>query len=143
MSGHEAFRFEAKKGWMSLRQPRGDTIVVTAAGVGDVAMAAWLCARLDELTATTAKTSRPGIVNIFDDFERVDHYLTDAKLLLLRWHKKHPQMTSHVLARSRIVAMGVTVARLATGLDLRVYDCRAKWADALAAVSSSELVQPL
>lgn len=63
----------------------------------------------------------------FHDWERVESYDTEARLLLTSWGRAIAPNVEvvHILVRSKLVAMGVSVAALALGGMLRPHASRA------------------
>ena len=61
--------------------------------------------------------SRCGRIAIFDDLEKLQGYDSDVRIRLSKWAREHRSqiVTFHILTRSKVVAMGVTVANLALG----------------------------
>lgn len=74
-----------------------------------------------------------GRIALFDDLEDLRGYDSGVRLRLTDWGKKHRAqiVAFHILTRSRLVAMGVTVANLALGGHIRAHTNRASFDVAL------------
>jgi membrane protease subunit (stomatin/prohibitin family) len=99
-------------------------------GHADVSMAEAIA---DHLEAQYAKTGLP--IVIFDDFDDVTSYDSETRLSMMSWTKKHAAMVAgvHILFHSKLVAMGVSVANLGLGGNIRSYNKRAAFEAALQA----------
>lgn len=66
---------------------------------------------------------RLGRVALFNDLLDLEGYDPPVRDELTRWQKRHKEsvMTTHILLRSRIVAMGIQMASLALGEHLVTY----------------------
>lgn len=69
----------------------------------------------------------------FNDWELLEHYTTRGRLEITQWALRHRAriVESHVLVRSRLVAMGVGVANLALGGIYRTHRRRIDFEQAL------------
>lgn len=76
-----------------------------------------------------------GRIALFDDLESMNGYDSSVRLKLTDWGKKHRDriVAFHILTRSRLVAMGVTVANLALGGHIQAHTNRRAFEDALRA----------
>lgn len=63
---------------------------------------------------------------VFDDWEALTGYESEARLRMTDWTRLHQEQIpeTHILVRSKIVAMGVTVAAMALRKPLHVYSDR-------------------
>ena len=61
--------------------------------------------------------SRSQQLSFFHDWSKVTGYDTQARITITSWSVKHRSrlVTAHMLARSKIVRMGVSVANIAVG----------------------------
>ncbi|AUX20533.1 hypothetical protein SOCEGT47_010050 [Sorangium cellulosum] len=66
---------------------------------------------------------------LFNDFELGTGYDSEVRAKLTAWHLRHAGSVKeiHILVRPGLVAMGVTVANLATGGRFLVYTDRSKF----------------
>ncbi|WP_437945430.1 hypothetical protein WME98_31450 [Sorangium sp. So ce296] len=78
---------------------------------------------------------------VFDDFELGAGYDSDVRAKLTAWHLRNPGKLKevHVLVKPGLVAMGVTVANLATGGRFNVYTDRSAFEWALAGVLTARI----
>lgn len=69
----------------------------------------------------------------FHDWWKVDGYDTQARYLITRWSVKHRQrlQAGHILTRSKIVRMGVSVGNIAIGGIAQLHDTPASFRLAL------------
>ena len=74
-----------------------------------------------------------GRIALFDDLEEMNGYDSGVRLKLTDWGKKHlgQIVAFHILTRSRLVAMGVTVANLALGGHIQAHTQRRAFEEAL------------
>lgn len=74
-----------------------------------------------------------GRILIFDDLEMMTGYDSAVRVRLTEWSRLHkPKIGSfHILTRSRVAAMGVTVANLALGGHIRAHARREDFEAAL------------
>jgi hypothetical protein len=80
--------------------------------------------------------SRTATVDIFDDAAELESYDSEARVLLTGWSAKNRKniREHHILLRSRLVAMGVSVANLAVGGHIRPHTSRPAYETALARI---------
>ncbi|MCC6555610.1 MAG: hypothetical protein IT372_21825 [Polyangiaceae bacterium] len=71
----------------------------------------------------------PGLVDAFHDWEQVTGYRTEVRQEYTAWSKGHSDRLSsiHVLLKSRIVAMGVSVFNAACGGIVTAHHSRASF----------------
>lgn len=64
-----------------------------------------------------------GHIALFDDLELMTGYDSGVRVRLTEWSKEHRTRISafHILTRSKLAAMGVTVANLALGGSIRAH----------------------
>ena len=75
-------------------------------------------------------------LEIFHDWSGMTGYDPDARKLLTDWnvrHSAHVQQV-HMLVKSRVIAMGVSVSSLIAGRDFAAYSDRRLWERPLAAL---------
>ena len=114
-------------------------IVIQFSGHLDLAHAQHMMAAVDRLR----HTGRP--VDAFNDWQAMESYDHEARLALTDWVRRiRPSFRSlHILQRSKIVSMGVSVANLALGGLLRAYTDRDSFQRALATTSGGGTGAPL
>ncbi|XYH99882.1 hypothetical protein ACMHYB_09015 [Sorangium sp. So ce1128] len=78
---------------------------------------------------------------VFDDFELGTGYDSDVRTKLTAWHLRNAGKLKevHILVRPGLIAMGVTVANLATGGRFVVYTDRSTYEWALAGVLTARI----
>lgn len=78
---------------------------------------------------------------VFDDFELGTGYDSDVRAKLTAWHLRNPGKLKevHILVGPGLVAMGVTVANLATGGRFNIYTDRSAFEWALAGVLTTRI----
>jgi hypothetical protein len=89
-----------------------------------------LCQEMDVL-AKQAPT-----FHLFNDNDEMDGYDSAFRTTMTEWAQKHKErlQCTHVLVRSRLVAMGVTVAQLVLRENLKMYADRKSFEAAFAAL---------
>lgn len=77
---------------------------------------------------------RFGSIVVFDDWEEATGYESEVRIRLTAWTQRHLDRIpeTHILVRSRLLAMGISVANLAVGNKLRAYTSRKEFEAALA-----------
>ena len=118
----------APSGSVDCTEPAPGVLVVVARGH----LAASLIPRV--LAWRDQAVLRVGAVDIFDDGAELESYDSEARVLLTGWGKKNRDHVRehHILLRSRIVAMGVSVANLALGGHIQAHTSRPAYDAALA-----------
>jgi hypothetical protein len=78
--------------------------------------------------------TRSGSIVVFDDWEEATGYESEVRIRLTAWTQSRLDRIpeTHILVRSRLLAMGISVANLAVGNKLRAYTSRAEFEAALA-----------
>jgi hypothetical protein len=63
---------------------------------------------------------------VFDDWEEATGYESEVRIRLTAWTQRHLDRIpeTHILVRSRLLAMGISVANLAVGNKLLAYTSR-------------------
>jgi len=99
--------------------------VVTGHGTAEIARA--MIAQVNILFA------QEGTLAVFADFSEMKSYTTETRVLLTDWTKtKLPKIRMlHLCVRSKIVAMGVSVANMALRSSIQMYTVRARFDAAL------------
>jgi hypothetical protein len=77
--------------------------------------------------------ARFGRIVVFDDWEEATGYESEVRIKLTAWTQRHLDRIpeTHILVRSRLLAMGISVANLAVGNKLRSYTSRKDFEAAL------------
>lgn len=77
-----------------------------------------------------------GKLEIFHDWSGMTGYDPDARKLLTDWNVRHGTdvVQVHLLVRSKVIAMGVSVSSLIAGRDFAAYSERHLWEKPLAAL---------
>jgi len=94
------------KGELRILFLRRDLVVQRAAGTGSIEIA-------QRITQTLGAAMRRGErLHIFDDFSALDDYTSAARIELTAWTRAHLAsiQSIHILTRSKLVAMGASVA---------------------------------
>lgn len=75
-----------------------------------------------------------GKIAIFDDLAEMRGYDSDVRARLTEWSRRHRNqiVDFHILVRSKIVAMGVSLANLAIGGHIQAHTSRTEFDAALA-----------
>lgn len=81
----------------------------------------WLRRGLD---AVVLASPRPCL---YHDWQELLRYDNEAKVLMTTWTMKNTHIESHILTRSRLVSMAVSVGRLTTRANICGYEDRAAW----------------
>ncbi|MFO0694563.1 MAG: hypothetical protein U0230_13465 [Polyangiales bacterium] len=76
-----------------------------------------------------------GTLRVFDDWEEATGYESEVRVRLTEWTKRHREAIplTHILVRSKLLAMGLSVANLAIDGGLEVHTTRAAFERELAA----------
>ncbi|GAB4198691.1 MAG: hypothetical protein OHK0013_08190 [Sandaracinaceae bacterium] len=77
--------------------------------------------------------ARHGRIVVFDDWEEATGYESEVRIKLTAWTQRYLDRIpeTHILVRSRLVAMGISVANLALANRLRSYTSRKEFEAAL------------
>lgn len=113
-------------GSMEIRLLRPGLLWTRVVGHADGPMALWYRKRL-----AVTRLSAPTFV-IFDDWENLERYDQQAKQILLEWTTSNRDVTFHVLTRSRLVAMAMSVVSLTSKASIHAYEDRSRFQRALA-----------
>ena len=106
LAGVEAHRIELDMCSLLLAAPAPSILATRANGMGSLELVERIIAFGDELLLVV-----PGI-RIFHDFRDVTGYRAEARRRLVDWgvQKRDRILETHVLFRSKVVAMGVSIA---------------------------------
>lgn len=121
--------FDAPRAKLSIWFPTDAVVLQRVEGYADLSVAEAIARHLG------AHLERGFSLAIFDDFEQLTGYDSDARLSLTAWTKQNAARirTIDILVRSKLVAMGVSVANLALGGNIRSHSVRARFEAALSA----------
>jgi hypothetical protein len=114
-------RWSDGRGELEITSPRRGIVLQRFEGYACLPMADAIIERLDAEIATH------GTILVFDDWEEATGYDSAVRLKLTEWTRQHSGqvLETHVLLRSKLIAMGMAVANLALGGNLRTYTNRA------------------
>jgi hypothetical protein len=109
--------------------PRGGLLRLAAYEVGDRRVTLLRCRgfapaeMVGKVLTHRESVTRLGRTVLFHDLYELDGYDPMVRDELTRWQRRHGLLVegTHVLLRSRIVAMGIQVASLALGQAMRTY----------------------
>lgn len=130
--GARGERWSTPRGVLEIRMPASDVVVRRLEGYASAHFVEPAVKHLEILIEAGMQPT------VFDDFELGVGYDSDVRVKLTAWHSRHvgELKETHVLVGTGLVAMGVSVANLATGGAFTSYTERAafEWAlaDALA-----------
>ncbi|MDC3952901.1 hypothetical protein [Polyangium jinanense] len=106
-----------------MTSPAHGVFFTRVSGHADLDCALHVMRAFDRLAALTL-----GDIEVFHDWEHVTGYDSIVRQEFVRWAQEHPkQGEAHILVKSRIVAMGVSVANVALGGRLKAYADRPKF----------------
>lgn len=106
-----------------MTSPAHGVFFTRVSGHADLDCALHVMRAFDRLAALTL-----GDLEVFHDWEHVTGYDSIVRQEFVRWAQEHPkQGDAHILVKSRLVAMGVSVANVALGGRLKVYADRPKF----------------
>jgi hypothetical protein len=100
--------------------PAPHTLLSRVSGQVDLEAVRHLMRAFDQVAASQ------GVVDAFHDWELVDGYTSEAREAYVRWSSGHPEKVSsvHILVRSRMVSMAISVGNLVVGGFLQPYSDR-------------------
>lgn len=115
------------RGHLTMREVAPGVVLTTFSGHGTMPVADALMEGFDGALA------RHGTIVIFDDWEAAQGYDSEVRLRLTDWTKKHFDSirSTTVLVRSKILAMGLSVANLALRRPVTVTNDRKSFERAL------------
>lgn len=133
LAGVQAQRFELHLCTLELAAPAPHVLASRVVGMGSLEMVQNVIAFGDALIANT------GAIQIFHDFSEVSGYRAEARRVLVDWGVQNPDaiICTHVLFRSKIVAMGVGMATRLLGEQLTGYSKYTEFDAARAAAARS------
>ncbi len=117
LAGVEAKRLELHLCTLELAAPAPHILASRVVGMGSLEMVQNVIEFGDALIADA------GSIQIFHDFSEVSGYRAEARRVLVDWGVQNPDAIecTHVLFRSKIVAMGVSMATRLLGEQLTGY----------------------
>ena len=121
------------RGTLTISAPRPGIVLQRFEGYARVPMADAIIERLDvEIAAHET-------IYVFDDWFEAVGYDSEVRLKLTEWTRRHASdvRETHVLFRSKLIAMGLSVASLALGRQIHTYARRIDFEKALAKVVSA------
>lgn len=120
-------RYTTSRGVMLIRRPARHVEVISGHGFAEEAFIEPILASRDEIVLEC------GEIALFDDLERVTGYDTAVRVRLTAWGREHRShiVAHHILTRSKLVAMGVSVASLALGGAIEAHSRRDSFDGAL------------
>jgi hypothetical protein len=100
-----------------IRRPRDYVEYIVAKGVAPASAADFILDQRDKIVREC------GRIALFDDLEELTGYESELRIRLTEWSRKNRSKVVgfHIFTRSRLVAMGVTVANLALGGTIRAH----------------------
>lgn len=109
--------------FLEICRPKPDVVVERASGRGELGGVRMLIKNLDPIMASGVRLS------IFGDWSKMDGYDAEARQALMDWTLANQRRLAgiHLLVSSRLVAMAVSVANLATSGVTKAYTDRARW----------------
>jgi len=109
-----------------MASPAYGVFYTRAAGHADLDCALHIMRAYDRFAAHTL-----GRIDVLHDWELLTGYESVVRQELVRWAQEHERPGHvHILVKSRLVAMGVSVANVALGGKLKVYADRQKFEQA-------------
>lgn len=121
-------RIVTNRGKLHVTRPSTHVELVRAEGYADGPVVDLILEQRDEILRAH------GRIALFDDLEGMTGYDSVVRTTLTEWSRVHKSeiVAFHILTRTRIAAMGVTVANLALGGHIRVHVRRESFEQALA-----------
>lgn len=124
----DGFRISDGRGVITVRYPAPHVELIRCEGHARAE-------HIDEVLASRDRiVEKLGKIAIFDDLEDMRGYDSDVRSKLTAWSRAHrPDIVAfHILLRSKIVAMGVSLANRAIGGSIVTHTRRAEFEEALA-----------
>jgi hypothetical protein len=129
----DAARIESERGSIAYWELSPQIYLTEVRGYMTRDMARLIIERAEPLYARVAR------LHGFHNWLDMDNYESSCRVELTSWVLRHRSKTAlHIGLRSRMVAMGVTVANLALGSLIQVHNDEQSLAAALAAASESD-----
>lgn len=125
----DGFSLTDGRGVLTVRRPAPHVELIRCDGYAQAVHVDLILEKRDQILAEC------GRIAIFDDLETLDGYDSGVRVRLTAWSNEHRSkiVAFHILTRSRLVAMGVTVANLALGGHIQAHTRRAAFEAALQA----------
>jgi hypothetical protein len=122
-----ALELVTDRGRLSIREVAPGVVLTVFAGHGSMEVAEALIEYFERMI------ERYGSIAIFDDWEAAQGYDSEVRICLTDWTKRHfdSLRTTTVLVRSKILAMGLSVANLALRRPVTVTNDRKSFERAL------------
>ncbi|WP_437969060.1 hypothetical protein WMF04_07090 [Sorangium sp. So ce260] len=133
--GARGDRWSTSRGVLDIRTPASDVVTRRFEGYATLELIEPAVRQLETLIDSGQQPI------VFDDFELGTGYDSDVRAKLTAWHLRNPGKLKevHILVRPGLIAMGVTVANLATGGRFNVYTDRSAFEWALAGVLTARI----
>ncbi|WP_437815737.1 hypothetical protein [Sorangium sp. So ce1078] len=133
--GARGDRWSTSRGILDVRTPASDVVTRRFEGYATLELIEPAVRQLETLIDSGQ------LPIVFDDFELGTGYDSDVRAKLTAWHLRNPGKLKevHILVRPGLIAMGVTVANLATGGRFNVYTDRSAFEWALAGVLTARI----
>ena len=124
-------RWTTRAGSIEMWYPAPRVVADRVVGRMDLELARHFASRL-------AIKMAQGPLHVFSNWELMEGYDSDVRVELTSWALQHRRdfASIHVLVRSRLVAMGISVANVALGGLMRAHTGRADYEDAYAGAVS-------
>ncbi|KYF70576.1 hypothetical protein [Sorangium cellulosum] len=121
--GARGDRWSTSRGILDVRTPASDVVTRRFEGYATLELIEPAVRHLETLIESGMRPL------VFDDLELGTGYDSDVRAKLTSWHLRNPGKLKevHILVRPGLVAMGVTVANLATGGRFVVYTDRSTY----------------
>lgn len=121
-------RYTTARGVMIVRRPAPHVLLISGHGHADAVLVDHILQWRDAIVAEQGK------IALFDDLQRVSGYDSEVRARLTKWAHEHKReiVAFHILVRSKLVAMGVSVASLALGSAIHAHARRETFEAALA-----------
>lgn len=123
----DGFTLSDGRSVLTVRRPAPHVELIRCEGYAQAAHIEMVLANRTQIIA------RCGKVALFDDLEDLRGYDSGVRVQLTDWSRQHRHeiVAFHILTRSKLVAMGVTVANLALGGQIRAHTRRTDFDAAL------------
>ena len=121
------FRWSSPYGALTVTRPLPHIELIRAEGYAEAAVVAPILEHRDRIIREC------GSIALFDDLELMTGYASAGRVGLTEWSRLNKAHISafHILTRSKITAMGVTVANVALGGHIRAHSRRESFEHAL------------
>lgn len=133
--GARGERWASSRGTLDVRMPAFDVVTRRLEGYATLELVEPAITHLDAVIAAGVQPV------LFDDLELATGYESDVRVRLTAWHLQRPGALKavHILVKPGLVAMGVSVANLATGAGFVTYSDRSAYEWALARVLAERI----